>query len=355
MELAIIKKSRFSGVCDAVTLDNPRKKIAWSEDEIVRLKSLYPHLRIKDLADKFPDRNKNTIVAKALSLKLTSAKLWQEEENSILQERFSNSSKEIISGVLPKRSWQAIVAQAERLGLQRNTAKPRRPVDENYFETWSPSMAYLLGFILADGCVIQGTYKGYSDALKFGVQLRDRDILETIRRELRSEHSISIVRNAAHFCITSQKIVDDLKRLGISYRKSLRENVPNVPQQFIAHFIRGIVDGDGSLWLDDKNYPTLSVCGGKTTLSFISEHFFKKFGLHSALTKCSYLEEAQNYLYQISYRCNSAQTLIEYLYRDADIFLNRKYATAMRCLSCKIKMKNNDEYRLKKYHETHTR
>jgi hypothetical protein len=198
-------------------------------------------------------------------------------------------------------------------------------------------MAYVLGFILADGCIVRGTYNGYSDSLKFGVQLKDRDILDTIKRELKSEHSISVTRNAAHLSIASQKIVDDLKSLGISYRKSLCENVPDVPEEYIRNFIRGIVDGDGSLWLDGKNYPTLSVSGGKTTLSFIGEHFFKKFELHSALTRCSYSEEAKNYLYQISYRCSSAQTLIEYLYRDADLFLERKQAIAMRCLNCKIK------------------
>lgn len=330
------------------------RKVRWSNLEVGLLKKLYPVFRVKKLADKFPNRTKATIVARALALGLPSAKLWQPEENNALRKHFINSPKETIQKLLPKRSWSATMAQAERLGLKRKTDKPRRDVDEDYFKKWSPNMAYVLGFIFADGCIVRGTYAGYSDSLKFGVQVKDVDILEKIKRELKSKHSISIVKNAAHFSIASQKIVDDLKSLGISYRKSLRERIPNVPEKFIKDFIRGIVDGDGSLWLDQRNYPTLSITGGKNILDFIREHFFKKFHLHSALVKQSYSEKIKRNLYQISYRCSSAQTLIKYIYNDHGLFLNRKFKTALRCLNSVIKARDNDNYRLKKYYETHT-
>lgn len=216
-------------------------------------------------------------------------------------------------------------------------------------------MAYVLGFIVADGCIVQGTYKGYSDSMKFGVHVKDKDILEKIKLELKSEHSISTTENAAHLSIASQKIVDDLKSLGISYRKSLRENIPRVPPKFTRDFIRGIVDGDGSLWLDRRNYPTLSVSGGEKILSFIRKQFFRKFGLYSTLTKCSYSKGAKKYLYSISYRSNSAKTLIEYLYHDASLSLNRKHSIARACLNSKIKERSNSAYRLKRYNETYTR
>ena len=42
-------------------------------------------MRVRNLARYFPWRNKATIVAKAKSLNLPSAKLWQPEEDEILK------------------------------------------------------------------------------------------------------------------------------------------------------------------------------------------------------------------------------------------------------------------------------
>ena len=216
-------------------------------------------------------------------------------------------------------------------------------------------MSYVLGFILADGCIIQGTYKGYSDSLKFGVQSKDKDVLEKIKSELKSDHKLSQNKNAVHFCITSQEIVNDLKKLGIIYRKSLREIVPKIPPKYAKDFIRGVVDGDGSLWLDKQSYPTLSVSGGENTLRFIRDHFFTKFKLYSKLSRRTYSEDVKKYLYQISYRCNPAKQLINYIYSDARLYLDRKHKIALRCLESNIKTRENSKYRMKKYNESYPR
>src|SRR3989338_1486091 len=328
----------------------------WSAKEVALLCELYPKVRVRDLGYRFPRRNKSTIVAKALSLGLSSAKLWQDKENRILKSYFELKPKEDILKLLPKRSWKAVVAQGERLGLKRKRDKPRLKVNENYFKKWSANMSYVLGFILADGCIIKGTYKGYSDSLKFGVQLKDRDVLEKIKYELKSKHKLSVTKtkNAVSFSISSQKIVDDLKNLGIIYRKSLKEIVPTVPTKYVKDFIRGVVDGDGSIQLDKRNYPALSVAGGGKTLRFIQDHFFSKFKLYFGLYKGTYSKNAQKYLYGINYRTNSAKTLINYLYTNSKLYLNRKYATALRCLNVNIKTRNNMKYRLKQHHESYT-
>jgi hypothetical protein len=313
----------------------------WSNQEILKLKELYPTLRVKDLVSHFPKRNRFTIAAKALNLHLESAKLWQQRDNSLLRTKFANSPKPELLKLLPGRTWLAIMAQAERLGVNRNRKKPKLYVNENYFNKWSPNMAYVLGFILADGCIIRGTYKGYSDSLKFGVQLKDRDILEKIKVEFRSEHSISITRNAAHFCICSQKIVNRLKHLGITYQKSLRETVPNVPNKYTKKFIRGLIDGDGGISIDSKNYPTLRLYGGINTINFVRKYFWNNFKAFSTISKRQSKLAPNIYLCYIAYRTNTAIRLINFLYKDAKIFLDRKYTLAMRCAKIRIRKRNN--------------
>src|SRR3989344_2488202 len=312
----------------------------WSKKEVSDLKKYYPVLRVKDMAKIFPNRTKATIVAKAMSLELPSAKLWQPNENKILKKHFCELCIAKLQKLLPRRSKIAIWAQGERLGLKQNRNHSRLAVNENYFKKWSANMAYILGYILSDGCIGEGTYKGYSDALKFGVQKRDTDILEKIKKELSSKHKISLCKIANHFTITNQTIVNDLKKLGIKYRKSLREDIPNVPKKYIKDFIRGIFDGDGSISFNKGNYPTLSVCGGENTITFIQNHFLSKFNINSKITKVKKNERCQ-FLFYVAYRANTAKTLIKYLYENAELYLERKYKLAQKAFNIKIKIRKN--------------
>jgi hypothetical protein len=201
-------------------------------------------------------------------------------------------------------------------------------------------MAYILGFILSDGCIVKPKRKNHSDSLKFGVHFKDVDILEKIKRSLKSGHKISRSSDAFHLSIASQVIVNDLKNLGVTYRKSLSEHVPKVPKVFTRDFIRGFVDGDGSIKIDKSDYPNLAIYGGEKIIKFIRDHFLKSFDIYSKILKLTSNKQGK-YLYQISYRCNSAQTLLNYLYKDSKLSLDRKYNMVKKCLLINIKHKKN--------------
>lgn len=315
----------------------------WSLEEVSLLKKFYPKLRVKDLAKMFPNRTRATIVVKALGLGLPSAKLWQPEENNILYKNFAEALEEKLLKLLPKRSWSAILAQGERLELKRKIDKPRLKVNEDYFKKWSSNMAYILGFIFADGGIVKVTYNGSSDKLGFGQNKKDIDILEKIKQEFSAEQTLSIGKKYVHFSIFSQVIVDDLKRLGVSYRKSFRKSrgkIPNIPQKYIRDFIRGIVDGDGSINFDKKEYPTLSICGRREVMTFIRNHFLSKFNIYSKITQPKKNGKLSNVFY-INYRCNSAKTLIHYLYNNAKLYLGRKFRLAKQCSEIKIRPRRN--------------
>lgn len=317
---------------------------SWTNEEVKLLKKLYPVLRVKELIKYFPKRNKATIATKALNLGLNSAKLWHPEQNKLLKNKFATTNKEDLLELFPNRTWSAIMAQGERLGIKRERNRPRLKVNEDYFNQWSSNMAYVLGFTLSDGCIVKGTYKGYSDALKFGVQLKDKNILEKIKKELKSEHAISVLRNAAHFCITSQKLVESLKRLSLTYQKSLKEKVPRVPSQYKKDFIRGLIDGDGGISFDSRQYPTLRLCGSLDVVVFVQKYFLDRFKAYSKISKKSKDPSRDKYLYYINYRSNTAKKLILHLYDKAQIYLNRKYYLAMKCRHLNIKVRNNDSY-----------
>jgi len=324
-----------------------KKYIYWSKKEVSLLKELYPKMCVRNLVKMFPRRNKATITVKALSLGLSSAKLWQLEENDILYKNFNEASEEKLLEFLPKRSWSAILAQGERSGLKRKTDKPTLKVNEDYFKKWSSNMAYILGFIFADGNITKITHNGCSDQLGFGQNKKDIDILRKIKQEFSAEQTLSIGKKYVYFSIRSQIIVDDLKKLGISYRKSFRKTpgkIPNIPQQYMRDFIRGIIDGDGSINFNkkgrEKSYPNLSICGRKEVMTFIRNHFLSRFNIYSKVSQKKQYGKLYN-LFYIAYRSNSAKILTNYLYNNADLYLERKFKLAKRALSINIKRRKN--------------
>ena len=128
-------------------------------------------------------------------------------------------------------------------------------INENYFKTWSSNMAYILGFIGADGCVINGQ-------LIITLQMRDVEILNFIKKELNCGHPIiygyTILNNKKYdtvkLRIRNKEICNDLSKLNIIPRKTFVLAMPeNIPEEYKIDYIRGNFDGDGSV---DENYPT---------------------------------------------------------------------------------------------------
>lgn len=76
------------------------------------------------------------------------------------------------------------VLQQHNVERQPHSSWLRRyTVNEDYFKTWSASMAYVLGFFAADGCLPK-------DLQLVSFSQKDPKILEDIREELQSTHPI---------------------------------------------------------------------------------------------------------------------------------------------------------------------
>lgn len=129
-------------------------------------------------------------------------------------------------------------------------------VNENFFEKWDPLMAYVLGYIYADGNLDDSPYMR---GKYIKISSTDIDSIERIKKWLESEHRI--IKTKSHFIgsktcfvlrIGSHKIYNDLFKKGLFPNKSLTIKFPHVPQKYIGHFIRGYFDGDGCVYFEKK-------------------------------------------------------------------------------------------------------
>ena len=117
-------------------------------------------------------------------------------------------------------------------------------------------MAYVLGYIYADGSLDDSSYMR---GKYIQITSTDEDSIQRIKNWLSSEHTITKKKShftGSKFCfmlrIGSHKIYNDLFKLGLYPNKSLTVRFPKVPKKYISHFIRGYFDGDGCIYFEKR-------------------------------------------------------------------------------------------------------
>ena len=130
-----------------------------------------------------------------------------------------------------------------------------KKINKDFFKKWNTEMAYVLGFIYADGNIICTKRNTWF----WSLQINDKDILEEIKKVLNSEHVISkkkIYNNQGQsyrLQVGSKEMCEDLMHLGLTERKSKTILLPKVPKKYFPDFLRGYFDGDGGVWVGFKN------------------------------------------------------------------------------------------------------
>lgn len=104
---------------------------------------------------------------------------------------------------------------------------------------------YLAGLVATDGCLIRG---GRAVVLV----AKDREYLEMIRRRCRITNTTGRHPNGRgqlshHLWISDREFWMDLHGIGLTPKKSKTIGPLAVPDRMFAAFLRGVIDGDGSI------------------------------------------------------------------------------------------------------------
>lgn len=232
-------------------------------------------------------------------------------------------------------SYQKICDTLDKLGIQRvNNGLRKYKLNETYFDNIdTPNKAYVLGIMFADGCNFPPKCTAF-----ISLQESDKELLEKIRKEIGSENPLRIINNSQrhdngysynNMCnlqMYSKHICESLEKLGVVQNKSLKLEFPNISKKLYPHFLRGYFDGDGSIYQYVKNKNNKRI-----TLTFTStENFCKKIkeivenelGIYCGIYDAS----CHNGITKVaSLSGTSAKKLLHWMYKDADLYLQRKY------------------------------
>lgn len=231
---------------------------------------------------------------------------------------------ERLTGIPRKRvSYELKQAGVEIKPRSKGTTGIRNyPMWEEAFEMIdTEEKAYWLGFLMADGDVNDRTY-----SIELSLQIRDIGHIEKMKAFLRTgvpvkERLIAGKHKAGRIQVCSKKLVQDLMRYGCVPRKSLKLEFPELPAELIPHFMRGYMDGDGTLYKRPDGQVEFSVLGTEAFLQRYQQELMK-LGLNETQITCTGQEGKA---FQLRYNGNrNVAVIVDYLYRDATIWLERK-------------------------------
>ncbi|KKN22665.1 hypothetical protein LCGC14_0912750 [marine sediment metagenome] len=203
-------------------------------------------------------------------------------------------------------------------------------LNENIFkECDTAEKAYWIGFIMADGNIShRDDEKHYR--LKIRLQKRDKNHIEKFLKFLSSNVPIKETNYnnnppTAGVEINGKKLVNTLEQYGIVPRKTGKEQIKNIPEQYYPDFIRGYFDGDGCLALSKRYRKRNSLafflaCASQKFLQEVQDILLKECNL----TKTKIIQ--QNNCYSLRYGGNlQVPRIFNYLLQNSDVQLERKY------------------------------
>ena len=279
-----------------------------------------------------------------------STKVSVEEENKFIELYESGMSMDKVAELSGRdRSTIRIHLNARGVRIRSNRENSRRHLVKcpHYFDIIdTEEKAYLLGYIYADGYITQRNQSKHSDYINYqlGVSLQEDDIeiLEMLRDALQTDYPINHYEvkigykpgvKYVRLLINSKDVVDGLRKHGVVFKKSeIIEEPKGIPEHLVRHFIRGYIDGDGSIIEQNTKYGksyTVSMVGTDSVLSYIADYFYDN-GLIKYKTK-----HEKRHQHDIVSSCrwggnNQAYKILTHLYKDAKCFLNRKHERYIR-------------------------
>jgi intein-encoded DNA endonuclease-like protein len=247
-----------------------------------------------------------------------------------------------------KCSQSFVINTLKRNNIPRRTTHSytrKYPINENFFEKIdTEGKAYFLGLMFSDGNNFRSniTTNGERHDYQINITLQQEDkyILEAFMNLLAPTINLKDVfpKNKNHkikssFRINSKVVSDQLVSLGCVPNKSLILEYPNISNDLQNHFIRGYFDGDGSIcfWTKkwktttNKNFDWKITSSDKFCIG--AETVIKSFVDVNLRMMLSCKKTSENKITTTLYTGGNQQVyrLMSWLYKDATIFLKRKY------------------------------
>lgn len=199
--------------------------------------------------------------------------------------------------------------------------KINKNLKEDFFEEIkTEEQAYLLGLFYTDGFIKN------NGTIGIFLQESDLELIEKIKEILKIDGKIQFDKRTNKECygieFSSFKMKKDLEKFNIVPNKTyLIKGLPNnIPENLKRHFFRGLFDGDGIFYYKD-NDSSIGFC------SYFKETVidFQKY-IDLIINKDTHNKIQKGNAYKCNWKGKQQiLKILDYLYENSTIYLNRKY------------------------------
>lgn len=241
-------------------------------------------------------------------------------------------------GLIPSGKPFNLSQQAVKTILQKNGVYIRSYVEskdnlrkyqinDDYFKTQSHNMAYILGFLAADGNVSKK-----ENGISINLRSHDKEILEKINKEIGNTRPVKTYMRTdkkgemAKLAFWSSTIKKDLAHYGIVPNKTFIIQPPELllPEYRIS-YIRGYFDGDGTIAKTGYSYQFGISGASKAIIEWIRDILSTQYNITTTMRiEKEKLSEGRDW-YILSYYGERVKKIYDILYVENSLFLERKF------------------------------
>lgn len=222
---------------------------------------------------------------------------------------------------------QTLSERFKKWGYEIINQQNRCRLNDKVFDNLqSEEQFYWLGFMFADGNISKE-----GNRIEMRLSIKDINHLEKFRKFLNLSTEIRTGEtNGNGFChlsVRNKHLWTTLNNLGCTPQKSLTLTFPDLKlftkKEYVLHFIRGYIDGDGCLTThkDGDNLRTrITMVGTESFLNSVNRLFSNKGYIRNKSTK-----NYNNQSFELKFSDLPSRKLARYLYENATVYLDRKY------------------------------
>lgn len=207
-------------------------------------------------------------------------------------------------------------------------------INDSYFDNIdNEEKAYLLGFLVADGCCrLEKRKKSFSKRIAFNNTIDDKEAIELLHKRICPDSSL-LIKNYTHnrrkkpqytLQWSSEHMFDILAtKYNIKPHKTLDKNffIPenSIPEDLWRHFIRGFFDGDGHISCQSIEFVFTSEPFMRQIMSWFANFNYRVYHIQGKTT--DYWKVVINTNDKVK------KAIYDFFYKDSTVFLKRKYET----------------------------
>ena len=194
-----------------------------------------------------------------------------------------------------------------------------------------PNLWYLVGLIASDGNLS-------SDGRHIDITAKDRSFLIALKEQLGLVNKVGVknkdTKNQAYrIQIANRSFYDFLLSVGLTQNKSLTLGALKIPNQYFADFLRGVIDGDGSIrrWIHPSNKKeqwSLRIYSGSTEFANWLYNM-----IDSLIRVQGRIYKHSETVWVLKYGKMAAREIFEKCYYEGCFGLDRKIELAKGCYS----------------------